>query len=441
MIGFYGPDGVTNLYLDFGFAGGRVLMQASDLGASVTDLQANKVDRSELPSLNVKTTGATGNGVADDTTAIQSAINQANTAGGGVVYFPAGTYKLTSALTIYSKVHLVGDGQTVSKLNQTSTSANAITGTDLLDVSITKLRVTGPGSGTGNGIYLTRSSADAGVFFHLEDVFVEEFGADGIYLSQPVVSTISRVISQSNGGHGFNLKGGDIAGGASTSLHFSACFANSNDKAGYHFDTVVYTSLTGCAADANGIGYEVTNLKSQSISFNGCGCESPANNSTSYPGIGWKIDGAYGIGLYNCWVYNAGVTGIWVTGNSHTISLVGCTDNTPSITALNFVKVDSGSFVTMIDCSNTSPNSLVTGTTSVLNDGAGNLSTKSVYSAGTITAEGDFTSFGGKITAAGGVGVGNSASASTLGILSKKMEVFDASGASLGFVPIYTTIT
>ncbi|MFF3558979.1 polysaccharide deacetylase family protein [Streptomyces sp. NPDC002574] len=44
MIGFYGPDGVTNLYLDFGFDGGRVLMQASDLGASITDLQTNKLD-------------------------------------------------------------------------------------------------------------------------------------------------------------------------------------------------------------------------------------------------------------------------------------------------------------------------------------------------------------------------------------------------------------
>ncbi|MEU6651269.1 polysaccharide deacetylase family protein [Streptomyces sp. NPDC046900] len=43
-IGFYGPDGVTNLYLDFGFAGGRTLMQATDLGAAIEDLQTNKLD-------------------------------------------------------------------------------------------------------------------------------------------------------------------------------------------------------------------------------------------------------------------------------------------------------------------------------------------------------------------------------------------------------------
>lgn len=40
-----------------------------------------------------------------------------------------------------------------------------------------------------------------------------------------------------------------------------------------------------------------------------------------------------------------------------------------------------------------------------------------------------------------GLGVGNSAAATTLGTLSKKMEVFDASGNSIGFVPIYATIT
>lgn len=46
-----------------------------------------------------------------------------------------------------------------------------------------------------------------------------------------------------------------------------------------------------------------------------------------------------------------------------------------------------------------------------------------------------------KLVSAVGLGVGNSASATSLGTLSKKMEVFDASGASLGFVPIYSSIT
>jgi hypothetical protein len=42
VIGFYGPDGVTSLYLDFGFSS-RVLMVATDLGDSIDDLTDNKV--------------------------------------------------------------------------------------------------------------------------------------------------------------------------------------------------------------------------------------------------------------------------------------------------------------------------------------------------------------------------------------------------------------
>jgi hypothetical protein len=47
-----------------------------------------------------------------------------------------------------------------------------------------------------------------------------------------------------------------------------------------------------------------------------------------------------------------------------------------------------------------------------------------------------------KLLAALGIGVGNSAAASSaVGTLVKKIEVFDASGNSLGFVPVYSSIT
>lgn len=46
----------------------------------------------------------------------------------------------------------------------------------------------------------------------------------------------------------------------------------------------------------------------------------------------------------------------------------------------------------------------------------------------------------GKVKAVGGIGVGNSAAATTPGTVIKKMEIFDASGVSLGFIPIYDAI-
>lgn len=60
--------------------------------------------------------------------------------------------------------------------------------------------------------------------------------------------------------------------------------------------------------------------------------------------------------------------------------------------------------------------------------------------AGTTTFPGTVT-ITGKVQATAGLGVGNSAAATTPGNVVKKMEVFNAAGASLGFVAIYDAIT
>jgi Pectate lyase superfamily protein len=63
-------------------------------------------------SFNVKAYGATGDGTADDTSAIQSAIDAATKAHGGVVYFPPGSYVLNGTLhnDRADMVSLVGSG-------------------------------------------------------------------------------------------------------------------------------------------------------------------------------------------------------------------------------------------------------------------------------------------------------------------------------------------
>jgi len=51
---------------------------------------------------------AKGDGTTDDTTAIQAAINAVVASGGGEVYFPRGTYKITTALVMDTGSYLVG---------------------------------------------------------------------------------------------------------------------------------------------------------------------------------------------------------------------------------------------------------------------------------------------------------------------------------------------
>lgn len=70
---------------------------------------------------NVLDFGAIGDGVTDDTTAIQNALNS----GVGNVYFPTGTYKISSGLTVACSIF--GDGQGESIITSTATIAYMLT--------------------------------------------------------------------------------------------------------------------------------------------------------------------------------------------------------------------------------------------------------------------------------------------------------------------------
>ena len=58
----------------------------------------------------VRTYGTLGDGVADDTGAIERALAAADAAGGGLVYFPNGRYRIHGGLAVGSAVTLVGEG-------------------------------------------------------------------------------------------------------------------------------------------------------------------------------------------------------------------------------------------------------------------------------------------------------------------------------------------
>lgn len=59
---------------------------------------------------NVKDYGVIGNGVADDSSAINALVSTINGVGGGTIYFPAGTYLCNSAIQLLSKVKFEGQG-------------------------------------------------------------------------------------------------------------------------------------------------------------------------------------------------------------------------------------------------------------------------------------------------------------------------------------------
>ena len=129
----------------------------------------------------VRAYGAKGDGATDDTTAIQNAIDAAEI-DGGVVFFPAGTFRTTAALVIDSdNVWLRGVAPGASIIDNQGTG-NAITvlndGVIVKNIKFSDLTVQG-NSSSAVGIYL------AGVHgAELHDVDIQGHGTWGVWLNR-----------------------------------------------------------------------------------------------------------------------------------------------------------------------------------------------------------------------------------------------------------------
>lgn len=110
---------------------------------------------------NVKETyGATGNGTTDDTAAIQAALNSASAAGGGVVYFPEGTYKCTPS------------GSPAIALNMSGMQGVRLVGDNALTTVLMK-------NGTGTLLNLSGPSTDTSGNTHAKYCGIENLGLNG----------------------------------------------------------------------------------------------------------------------------------------------------------------------------------------------------------------------------------------------------------------------
>ena len=88
----------------------------------VTNKAAARAALGVADAFNVKGYGAVGNGVANDAVAVAAAVSAASAAGGGTVFFPAGTYKFSAGVSLASNVDLVGDGDATVVMSSTMTN-------------------------------------------------------------------------------------------------------------------------------------------------------------------------------------------------------------------------------------------------------------------------------------------------------------------------------
>lgn len=363
---------------------GQVLKATSSTAATWQTLTSS----GGLPVFNVKTDySAAGDGTTDDTAAIQSAIDAANTAGGGIVYFPKGDYKLvtnplklysgsTPTITAYTNIWLMGagsDGIVGTRILQTSTGVDCIkglndaaNGAQALNCKITDLACvwgTATKTNSGNGIYLAQQAADGPSFqqFIIENVVCSGFQGSGKYgfnFESIITSTVA-TCEAVDCANGFFANGDSAATGYSsvcTSTTFLNCYANlsTNGVTGYKCTDNTYMSYVGCAADfgANSAGSGYLVEGSNDVSFTGCGVELDGTVTLTN---GFKIDDDAGtnpsaqVTLLSCYMFRPKSTkSLYVTGSSVGVTAIGFQVNSAVSGDVGFT-VDAAAALTSID--------------------------------------------------------------------------------------------
>jgi hypothetical protein len=158
-------------------------------------------------TVSVKDFGAVGDGAADDTAAIQAAIDSLTN--GGTVYFPSGTYRVTASITANDAViHMVGAGvrATILQVNHTSGPAIQIkwyfSGVAHMTIQGSAARLAAA-AGTNYGVFFPTDSTLPQSRFgnYVRDCIINNHSSHGIYCTgQAWVVEDCRILDV--GGHG-----------------------------------------------------------------------------------------------------------------------------------------------------------------------------------------------------------------------------------------------
>ena len=293
---------------------------------------------------NAKNYGALGDGVTDDSDALQSLILEVYNAGGGTIYIPKGRYMLDKSLNWLSGVSLVGDGVGNSILatryegSTWQVTLSAITWNNKTDVEPYSLYGGNGGEGEklpfenchfrnfeidGSGVVSTNNQYSVGIkgmFIQymrnctFKDMYIHDTIATGLgvdMLDKVIIDNVNCY----NCGRGYGVMTGGSLGGAGIGI----------GTGGMHSENCIISNCQCEACGSNGIFVEhqalfdtgLSEYKAEGVLIHDCICK---NNR--YQGIG--VRGGKGIKVSDNLVYG-NTNGIYV--NTLAADTVSITNN------------------------------------------------------------------------------------------------------------------
>jgi len=195
--------------------------------------------------VSVKDYGAVGDGVTDDTAAIQAALNS----GAGTVYFPKATYKFGTGLTIPNRIQIVGAGRNITILSYTGAGTalvSATPGVRSFDLRMQDFALT---TSTG-AIGIDLDSVSSSIFTHL---VVSGFSDTGISVHSVVNggAVYNRYIDVTSQTAPTCWK---FAGVASNAQELIGSRANNCSSRGIDIQDVDDIQIIGSQIEASGVG-------------------------------------------------------------------------------------------------------------------------------------------------------------------------------------------
>lgn len=200
--------------------------------------------------------GAAADGTTDDSTAINAAINAANTAGKGTVYLRAATYGAASSVALKDNVRIQGVGAALSKIKALAGLTTAVvlasSGDTVSDASLIDLTIDGDYS--TNSLSVTGAQLSAVTRLKVHRCTVQNTGQIGVLIQLAsadceVDKCLLQNTGQASGTNGFGVLVSGSNNCKITNNYFKACNGMSiggNTNALYGLVADNFADKSGC---------------------------------------------------------------------------------------------------------------------------------------------------------------------------------------------------